>query len=63
VCHNDSIDMIRDFIQRRAIENHGVPINYTSAFITDKQEKIMLNVIAIRLKQADDNVLLIVRKM
>jgi len=63
VCHNESIDMIRDFMHRRAIENHGVPTNYTCAFITGKQEKIMLNVIAIRLKQADDNVLLIVRKV
>jgi len=63
VCHNDSIDMIRDFMHRRAIEDHGVPINYTSAFITSKQEKIMLNVIAIKLNQADDNVLLIVRKV
>lgn len=63
VCHNDSIDMIRDFMHRRTIENHGVPTNYTSAFVTGKQEKIMLNVIAIKLKHADDNVLLIVRKV
>jgi PAS domain-containing protein len=62
VCHNDSIDMIRDFMHRRVYENHGVPNNYTCAFVTGKQDKIMLNVIAIRLKQADDNVLLIVRK-
>ena len=62
VCHNDSIEMIRDFMHRRAIEDRGVPINYKSTFITSKQEKIMLNVIALKLKQADDNVLLIVRK-
>ena len=62
VCHNDSIEMIRDFMHRRAIEDHGVPINYSSAFITGGGEKIMLNVIAIRMKQADDNILLIVRK-
>ena len=62
VCHNDSIEMIRDFMHRRAIENHGVPTNYTSAFITSNQEKIHLNVIAIRMKKADDNILLIVKK-
>ena len=49
-------------MHRRAIEDRGVPINYKSTFITSKQEKIMLNVIALKLKQADDNVLLIVRK-
>ena len=63
VCHNESIEMIRDFMQRRAIEDHGVPINYTSAFITSGREKIMLNVIAIRLKRADDNILLIIKKV
>lgn len=62
VCHNDSIEMIRDFMQRRAIEERGVPINYTSAFITSEQKKIMLNVIAIKMKKADDKILLIVRK-
>lgn len=62
VCHNDSIEMIRDFMQRRAIEERGVPINYTSAFITRDQQKIKLNVIAIKMKKADDKILLIVRK-
>jgi PAS domain-containing protein len=62
VCHNESIEMIRDFMQRRAIENHGVPMNYTCAFRTPNQPKIMLNVIAIRLKNADDGVLVIVRR-
>ncbi len=62
VCHNDSIEMIRDFMHRRAIEDHGVPINYTCTFITSGREKIELDVIAIKLRQADDNVLIIVRK-
>ena len=63
VCHEESIEMIRDFMHRRAIEDHGVPINYSSTFITSKREKIELNVIAIKLKQADENVLLIVRNL
>lgn len=62
VCHNDSIEMIRDFMHRRAIENHGVPINYTCAFITSSREKILLNVVVIKMKNADDNILLIVKK-
>jgi PAS domain-containing protein len=62
LCHDESIEMIRDFMHRRTIEDHGVPINYSSMFITSKREKIELNVIALKLKQADDNVLLIVRK-
>jgi PAS domain-containing protein len=62
VCHNDSIEMIRDFMHRRAIEDHGVPTSYSSAFITANQTKIVLNVIAIRLKKAEDSVLIIVRK-
>ncbi len=63
VCHDESIEMIRDFMHRRAIEDHGVPINYTSTFITSGREKIKLNVIALKLRQADDNVLIIVRKV
>jgi PAS domain-containing protein len=63
VCHNESIEMIRDFMHRRAIEDHGVPTNYTSAFITADMTKIILHVIAIKLKKADDSVLIIVRKV
>ena len=63
VCHNESIEMIRDFMHRRAIEDHGVPINYTSTFITGARAKLELSVIAIKLRRADDNVLLIVRKV
>lgn len=62
VCHNESIEMIRDFMQRRTVENHGVPMNYTCAFRTPNQPKIMLNVIAIKLKRADSGVLIIIRK-
>jgi len=62
VCHNESIDMIRDFMHRRAVEDHGVPTNYTSTFITSAREKIELNVTAVKLRRADDNVLLIVRE-
>jgi PAS domain-containing protein len=62
VCHNESIEMIRDFMQRRTVESHGVPMNYTCAFRTPNQPKIMLNVIAVKLKRADAGVLVIVRK-
>ena len=62
ICHNDSIEMIRDFMHRRAIEDHGVPTSYTSGFITAHQAKIALNVIALKLKKAQDAVLVIVRK-
>ena len=62
ICHNESIEMIRDFMHRRTIENHGVPMNYTCAFMTPNQAKLMLNVIAIKLKKTDAGVLVIVRK-
>ena len=62
ICHNESIEMIRDFMQRRTVENHGVPMNYKCAFRTPNQPKIMLNVIAIKLKSAAHGVLVIVRK-
>jgi PAS domain S-box-containing protein len=63
VCHNESIEMIRDFMHRRAIEDHGVPTNYISAFITADRTKITLNVIAIKLRKAGESVLIIVRKI
>lgn len=62
VCHNESIEMIRDFMHRRTVENHGVPTAYTCSFITPDQKKIVLNVIAIKLRKANDAVLVIVRK-
>ena len=62
ICHNESIEMIRDFMQRRTVEDHGVPMNYNCTFITPNQPKLILNVIAIRLRDADDGVLVIVRK-
>lgn len=62
ICHNESIEMIRDFMHRRTVENHGVPMNYKCAFVSPSQPRLMLNVIAIRLMDAEDGVLVIVRK-
>jgi hypothetical protein len=62
ICHNESIEMIQDFIRRRAHEDTDVPISYESSFTTPGNPKIIMRVIALKMKKNEGEVLLILRK-
>lgn len=62
LCHNESIEMIRDFMHRRALGDPDVPCTYSAAFRTDGRPRMMLALTAIKLARMDDAVLVIVRE-
>lgn len=62
VVHNESIEMIQDFMRRRAHANTDVPTTYEAQFKTKSNPKVTLKVIALKLKESERAVLAILRK-
>ena len=62
IVHNDSIEMIQDFIRRRAKEDTGVPTLYTANFKTPSNPKMELRLFVLKLKVSEGGVLVILRK-
>jgi hypothetical protein len=62
IVHNESIEMIQDFIRRRAKEDTGVPTLYKAAFKTPSNPKIELKLFVLKLKLSE-GVLVILRKV
>ena len=62
ICHNESIEMIQDFIRRRAHEDIGVPTVYECAVTAPGNPKFYVKVIALKMKKGEGSVLVIVRE-
>lgn len=61
ICHNDSIEMIGDYIHRRAANDPTVPSVYEAAFRTPDNPKLMLMVNVLEIKKTDGAVLVLLR--
>ena len=61
ICHNESIEMIQDFIRRRAHKDVDVPTHYEAAFRTKSQPKVMMTVDVLQLHNTEGGVLAILR--
>jgi len=53
ICHEESIEMIRDFMRRRAHGDHDVPTTYAASFRTAHDPKLNLRVTVIRTKNTE----------
>jgi PAS domain-containing protein len=53
ICHNDSLDMIRDFIRRRAHDDPDVPTSYEAAFRTADRPKVTLRVNVFKMRSVE----------
>ena len=53
ICHEESIDMIRDFIRRRKHGDHDVPITYEAVFRTPKNPKKAMMITVIKTKNTE----------
>ena len=53
ICHEESIEMIRDFMRRRAHGDHDVPTTYPASFRTAHDPKLNLRVTVIRTKNTE----------
>ncbi len=62
ICHNESIEMIRDFIRRRAHNDVDVPTHYEAAFRTKTRPKVMMTVDVLKLHNTEGAVLTILHE-
>lgn len=61
ICHEESIEMMQDFIHRRIHHDRDVPTSYECAFTTPSNPKVVIKVIAVPLKNCDGAVLVILK--
>jgi hypothetical protein len=62
ICHNESIEMVRDFIRRRAHQDTDVPKHYEAAFRTARRPRVMMTVDVLKLQNTEGAVLAILHE-
>ena len=62
ICHNESIEMIRDFMHRRAVGDPGLPSTYEAFFRTPDRPKVSMHLNVIRIKGAEGALLVLVNE-
>jgi hypothetical protein len=62
ICHNESIEMIRDFIKRRAHRDVDVPMHYEAAFRTTNRPRVIMTVDVLKLHNTEGAVLAILHE-
>jgi len=62
ICHNESIEMIQDFIRRRVHRDVDIPMHYEAAFRTTNRSRVMMTVDVLRLHSTVDTVLAIIHE-
>ena len=53
ICHNESIEMIQDYIRRRAHGDHDLPSSYEAAFRTPGDPKVTMHLTVVKLRNVD----------
>ncbi len=62
ICHNESIEMIQDFIKRRAHTDTDLPRHYEAAFRTTSRSKVVMTVDVLKLQNTEGAVLTILHE-
>jgi hypothetical protein len=62
ICNQESIEMIKDFIRRRAHGDPDVPVSYNALFRSSSNPRIPLHLIIIRTKNTDGALLVLAEK-
>ncbi len=62
ICHEDSVEMIFDFIKRRGYGNHNVPTTYSASFRTRHNPKLNLQITIIETKNTEGAYLAILKE-
>jgi len=63
ICHNESIEMIRDFMHRRAVGDPGLPSAYEAFFRTPERPRVSMRLNVIRISGADGALLVLVNEV
>ncbi|UCF06256.1 MAG: response regulator [bacterium] len=53
ICHEESIDMIRDYIHRREFGDHNVPSTYVASFTTPRNIRLDLVITVVKTRNTD----------
>jgi hypothetical protein len=59
ICHNESIEMIQDYIRRRALGDRDTPSFYEAAFRTPSDPRVMMSVTVLKLKELEGAVVMV----
>lgn len=62
ICHNESIEMIQDYIRRRALGDHNLPSSYEALFRTPSEPRVIMHLTVIKLRNLEDVLVLIHKK-
>ena len=62
ICHNESMEMIQDFIRRRAHQDTDVPSHYEAAFRTASRPRVMMTVDVLKLHNSEGAVLAVLHE-
>lgn len=62
ICHEESIELVQDFIRRRIHGDHDVPTTYRASFRTPTNPKLELQVTVLKTKHTHDAFLAIVQE-
>jgi hypothetical protein len=62
ICHYESIEMIQDFIRRRARDDHSLPASYDAVFKTPSEPRVVVTLTVIKPKNTGDASLVILRR-
>jgi PAS domain S-box-containing protein len=59
LCHNESIEMIQDYIRRRALGDRTLPSSYEAEFRTPSNPKVTMNVTVLKVKSVEGALVII----
>lgn len=62
ICHNESIEMIQDYIRRRALGDHDLPSMYEASFRTPSESKITMHLTVVKLRSIEEVLVLFNKK-
>ncbi|HUV36911.1 MAG TPA: PAS domain-containing protein [Patescibacteria group bacterium] len=62
ICHNESIEMIQDYIRRRALGNHDLPSSYEATFRTPSEPKTIMHLTVVKLRNVEGALVLFNKK-
>ncbi len=62
ICHNESIEMIQDYIHRRALGEHDLPSSYEAAFRTPSEPKVIMHLTVVKLRNIEEVLVLLHKK-
>ena len=62
ICHNESIEMIQDYIRRRALGERDLPSSYEAAFRTTSDPRVIMHLTVVKMRNVEGALVLFHKK-